>query len=429
MNNNEYHNEKINDDNKQNNIQEKKEKNHIIEEQKSSILNKKLTRREFIKKSIIGLGAITLGSYAIKDLILNQSFTGTDKTIKNTKPTTNWKWQKQAYYFQGSPNKAINCKLCPQSCYLTPGDRGFCRTRVNIDGKLYTYSYGNPVSINIDPIEKKPLYHFLPGTKAFSLSTAGCNLRCLFCQNADISQHKPEDLRHYDLFPKQTVAAVESEKFKDNKVKTIAYTYGEPVAYYDYMLDTSKLAQKSNIKNAVITAGYINKAPLNELMKYVDTIKIDLKGFNDQVYRKLTSSELQPTLETIKQINKKVWLEIVNLVVPTQNDNLEEIKQMSEWVKSLNKDIPLHFSRFDPQYKLQHLPPTPMQTLQKAYDIAKEVGLNYVYIGNVPHGDYENTYCPKCGKIAIERHGYIIKQMNIKDGKCTECNQPIAGIF
>lgn len=394
----------------------------------SDFLNQKLSRREFIKKSVIGLGALAIGAYTIKGLMLNPSFSR-DHTLKNEPLKSTWKFTREAQFYTKLNNKEVRCELCPHQCYLADKDRGFCRARVNKEGKLYTTSYGCPASIHIDPIEKKPFYQFLPGTKAFSLSTGGCNLRCLYCQNWELSQNKPEDLNVADLPPEKTVAAVLASKQQDSSVKSIAYTYGEPVAFYDYMVDTAKLAKQNGIKNTVITAGYLLEKPMNRLTNRVHAIKIDLKGFNNNFYRNVCSAELEPVLKATKQAAQKTWVEIVNLVVPTLNDNLEELKQLSEWVKSVNKDIPIHFSRFHPQYKLTNLPPTPMETLKKAREQALDVGLNYVYIGNVPHGDYENTYCPKCKKIAIERHGYIIKQNNIKNGRCTACNEPITGVY
>lgn len=397
--------------------------------EKFDFFEQKLTRREFIKKSAIGIGALAFGAYTIKGLLMRPHTYMKDRTFRDKAPSELWKWSKEARFYTKLQNNEINCNLCPHNCYLLPDDRGFCRTCVNKNGKLYSITYGNPCSVHIDPIEKKPLFHFLPGTKAFSLSTAGCNLRCLFCQNWEISQFEPEETNNIDLMPDKTVYAVLYEKNKDSSVKTITYTYGEPVAYYDYMLDTAKIAKQNNIKNVVITAGYINEEPLKELAKTVDAIKIDLKGFNENFYRKVTSSELSHTLNAIKTTYKNSWLEIVNLIVPTLNDDMEEIKQMAEWLKSVNKDIPLHFSRFSPQFKLPHLPPTPMETLLKAREVALDAGLNYVYIGNVPHGDYENTYCPKCKQVVIERYGYFITKYLIKDGKCTVCEEKIAGVF
>lgn len=410
-----------------------KDKEKIPDKKKDNelnFLNQKLSRREFIKKGIVAIGGLALAGYTIDRLLMGKSKDAFSSIFKNDAPSTLWKWSREADHYITLQN-AVQCKLCPHECILNKNDRGRCRTRVNIDNKLYTLTYGNPCSVNVDPIEKKPLYHFLPGTGAFSLSTAGCNLHCLYCQNWQISQFGPEDTRNYDLMPDDTVKAVLQAKAQNPLVKSIAYTYGEPTSFYEYMKDTSKLAGKQGIKNVVITAGYMQEKPMKELCKYVDAIKVDLKGFNDAFMKKVTGSTLEPELKAIKTIHQsKVWLEIVYLMIPTMNDNMEEIRQMSEWlIENCDKDVPVHFSRFHPLYKLTNLPATPLETLKKARKVSMDAGLNYVYVGNVPHGDYENTYCPKCKKLVIERIGYIIKQNNIKDGKCVFCGKEIKGVW
>ncbi|MEM4347028.1 MAG: AmmeMemoRadiSam system radical SAM enzyme [Candidatus Altiarchaeota archaeon] len=393
----------------------------------TSFFKQKITRRDFLKKGVVGLFGIAAGYFILKKLFLEKL------PVENSVGSQIqelWKWSKEASYYEKFPSY-IRCKLCPHQCSLNENERGICRARVNFRGKLYTLTYGNPCALHIDPIEKKPFYHFLPGTFAFSLSTAGCNLRCKYCQNFDISQKKPEETTNYDMLPEKTVELALNEKGKDDKVMTIAYTYAEPVAFYDYMLDTAKIANEKGIRNVVVTAGYINEKPLINLAKEVDAIKIDLKGFNERFYREICEAELEHVLKACKITYREAkWFEIVNLVVPTLNDNLEEIKQLCEWIKeNLSKDIPLHFSRFHPMYKLTNLPPTPIETLKKARDIALNVGLNFVYIGNVPHDDYENTYCPKCKSLLIERIGYKIKRNDIIDGKCKNCGAKIPGIW
>lgn len=398
---------------------------------RGSFLDRKISRREFLQKAAVGVAGLGLGYYLLdewllKDLVPSQQ----QPAVNETAPKSLWKWSKEARYYTRYGD-GVRCMLCPNHCILSENGRGICRTRVNKDNKLYTLSYGNPCAIHVDPIEKKPFFHFLPGTKAFSLATAGCNLRCKYCQNWDISQTEPEKTQNYDLMPDATVDAALDAKSKDSLVKSIAYTYSEPVAFYDYVLDTSKSARSRGLKSVVITSGYMNPDPAGELAENVDAVKIDLKGFNSDFYRNVCAAELDRVLDAIKVFSKqKVWMEIVNLVVPTLNDNLDEVKAMCEWLKeNAGEDVPLHFSRFHPDYQLRNLPPTPTDTLLKAREIALDAGLNFVYVGNVPHGDYENTYCPKCNAIAIERIGYIIKQDNIIDGRCGSCGAKIAGVW
>jgi pyruvate formate lyase activating enzyme len=320
----------------------------------------------------------------------------------------------------------VRCLLCPHRCVLAEGERGRCRVRENRGGKLYTLVYGNPCSINLDPIEKKPLYHFLPGTAAFSLATAGCNLRCQYCQNYTISQQKPEDLRSYDAPPEAIVSSA-----VQNGAPTIAYTYSEPIVFYEYMLDTARMARRAGLRSAVISAGYINPEPLKELCRAVDAIKIDLKGNNEEFYRQVCSGTLQPVLDTIRTIHEMgTHLEIVNLVVPTLNDDLEELRALSEWVMdALGPNVPLHFSRFHPDYQLTNLPPTPIETLETARNTALDVGLHYVYLGNVPGHEGNHTYCPNCGELIVRRSGMATVEMNVVDGRCAKCNTPIAGVW
>ncbi len=322
--------------------------------------------------------------------------------------------------------KVIQCLLCPRECILKPNQKGYCTVRINIEGKLYTMTYNHPVSLAVDPIEKKPVFHMLPGTKSFSLATVGCNLRCIHCQNWEISQRNPEEIESYYLTPQQIVKmAVE------NNCKSISYTYTEPVIFYEYMLDIAKEAKKYKLKNIMVTSGYINLAPLDELVKYIDVFRVDLKGFSEEFYRKLAAGKLQPVLEVLKYLKQKgAFIEVVNLVIPTMNDNPTDIKKMCVWIKeNLSDETPLFFSRFYPMYKLTNLPPTPVNTLEKAYKIAKEVGLKYVYMGNVPGHPYESTYCPKCKKVLIKRVGYTVVENNIIKGRCKFCHTKIPGIW
>ncbi len=392
-----------------------------------------MDRREFLKKSTAGVIGVCAGSWALNLLGKEgESLSKLDAVPFKESKIELWKWSKEALYYSELTNNEVRCKLCPHRCLLKPNYRGACRTRVNKDGKLYTKTYGNPCAVNIDPIEKKPFYHFLPETKAFSIATAGCNLRCHYCQNWEISQSKPEITQNIDLMPNSLIEAVLKVQTTDSSVKSIAYTYAEPTTFYEYMIDSADLGREKGLRNVVISAGYMEKKPLKTLCKKVDAIKIDLKGFDEKFYRNICSAELEYVQDACVVVaDEAVHFEIVNLVVPTLNDDIKQIRRMCRWiVDELNTDIPVHFSRFSPAYKLKNLPPTPMETLIAAYETAKDAGLKYVYIGNVPHGDWENTYCANCKKLVIERQGYTIIQNKVgSDGKCSKCGKVIPGVW
>jgi pyruvate formate lyase activating enzyme len=320
----------------------------------------------------------------------------------------------------------VRCALCPHRCLLAEGERGLCRVRENRGGKLYTFAYGNPCTVQVDPIEKKPFFHFLPGTAALSLATAGCSLRCQYCQNYTISQRTPEQTSNYDAPPEAIVAAT-----IQSNAQTVAYTYSEPIVFYEYMLDTARLARRAGLRNAVISAGYVNPEPLRELCRAVDAIKIDLKGYNDDFYREVCGGTLAPVLEAIRTIHEMaIHLEVVNLVVPTLNDDPAELQQLVSWaLEALGPDVPLHFSRFHPDYQLLNLPPTPIETMEQARQMAMDAGLHYVYLGNVPGHAGNHTYCPGCGRMIIQRAGMATTAMHIKNGQCSFCHTPIAGVW
>ena len=306
------------------------------------------------------------------------------------------------------------------------GQYGFCRARKNIAGTLYTMGYGKPCSMNNDPIEKKPFFHVLPGVRVFSIASAGCTLRCRYCQNWEISQFTPEQTRNAILPP--TAAVENAVKYQSAGV---AYTYSEPVNFYEYMYDTAVLAEGKGLKNVIHTSGYINREPLEKLCKYLDAANVDLKGFTGEFYRDVCSAELQPVLDTLKTLKKNhVWIEITNLVVPGYNDNPDDIKKMCLWIReNLGADTPLHFTRFTPMYKLAQLGPTPVATLEKAWGIAHDAGLRYVYIGNVPGDERESTFCPRCGRLLIRRVLFSVLENNVKEGRCAYCLEKIPGIW
>ncbi|MCM8817368.1 MAG: AmmeMemoRadiSam system radical SAM enzyme, partial [Candidatus Omnitrophica bacterium] len=333
---------------------------------------------------------------------------------------------KEALFYEKADSQTVKCYLCPKNCLIPEGKYGFCRARKNIGGTLYSMGYGKPCSVAIDPMEKKPLFHYLPGSRTFSIASAGCSLRCLFCQNWQISQCSPEQTRNYNLSPQDVVRLA-----KEKNCPVIAYTYSEPVNFYEYMLDTAMIAKKQGVKNIMHTAGYINKEPLEKLLPYIDAANVDLKGFSQDYYKNVCGADLETILQTLKIMKKYgIWIEITTLIVPGYNDSPEELKKLCTWIKTnLGPDTPLHFSRFYPTYKLVHITATPYQTLEKAYEIAKECGLKYVYIGNVYDNPYEDTSCPKCGKIVVDRKGFEIIENNIRNGKCRYCGTKIAGVW
>jgi pyruvate formate lyase activating enzyme len=309
---------------------------------------------------------------------------------------------------------------------VSKGKRGICRVRENRDGKYYSLVYGNPCAVHLDPIEKKPFFHVLPGTTSFSLATVGCNFQCKFCQNWEISQAFPEDVYSYEVPPEMMV-----KKAKEIGARSMAYTYVEPTIFYEYMFDIGQLTKREGLLNVTHSNGFMNPGPLKNLCKVLDAANIDLKGFTENFYRELCAGELNPVLETLKTLKKeKVHLEITNLVIPTKNDDMPVLKEMCLWIKrELGADTPIHFSRFYPLYKLKSLPPTPVSILEKAREIASSAGLEYVYIGNIPGHAGENTFCPKCKKMIIRRTGYMVGEVNLKDGKCRYCGKPIPGIW
>jgi pyruvate formate lyase activating enzyme len=318
------------------------------------------------------------------------------------------------------------CTICPKGCELAPGETGDCRVRQNIDGKIRCTTYGKPCSLNIDPVEKKPLYHFLPGSPILSIATAGCNLHCAQCQNWQISQSAQRPASGKTVFPEDIVAMA-----KSRDCPAIAYTYTEPLVSFEYTYDCCKAAAASNIQNVLVTAAYINPAPLRELCRYVDAANVDLKSFSDDFYRETCGARLAPVLKALTLMKESgVLLEITNLIIPTLNDSEEETKRLCGWVvENLGSETPLHFSRFFPQNKLKHLPPTPPDTLLRAREIALESGLHFVYLGNLQADIGQDTLCPTCGKILIERHGYAIQNNLEPGGRCPGCATRIPGIF
>lgn len=319
----------------------------------------------------------------------------------------------------------IQCELCPTECILENYQIGGCRTRMNKEGVLYSLVYGKPCAVNVDPIEKKPFYHFLPATTAYSIATAGCVLGCKFCQNWQISQANPEDTDNHDLAPADVV-----RQALFYSCRSITYTYTEPTVFYEYMYDTAAIARRYGIRNTMHSCGYINEKPLRDIAKLLDAADIDLKAFTEDFYARVCGGRLRPVLNALEVLREEgVWLEITNLVIPTLNDDPKLIKEMCGWiVKNLGPDVPIHFSRFFPNYKLKDLPPTPLETLKETHAIARQAGLRYVYIGNL-RSEGENTYCHRCKRLLIERIGYVVKMNELTGNMCRYCGARIPGVW
>ena len=334
---------------------------------------------------------------------------------------------KEALLYGKKEGKKVKCNLCNHRCIIPDGKLGICRVRENRGGVLYSLSYGNLTSANIDPIEKKPIFHLKPGHVSYSIATAGCNFRCNFCQNWEISQKSEADrlgVSSFYISPKDAV-----RKAKSANCRSIAYTYTEPTIYFEYALETARLAHKDGLYNVFVTNGFMTKECLDTINGCLDAANVDLKSFSEDYYKKVCGARLKPVLESIEYMKKlNVWVEVTTLVVPTLNDSEKELKKIASFLAGVGKEIPWHISRFYPQFKVEDIPPTPMPTLKKAYTIGKEAGLKFVYLGNVA-GEGEDTVCPDCGESLIKRIGYFIKKNVISESKCTACGICIEGVF
>ena len=329
-------------------------------------------------------------------------------------------------YYQKLDNGWVQCRLCFRKCTIPEGGRGFCRVRENRSGKLYSLVYGQPATLQIDPIELEPMHHMVPGHRNLCVATASCNFRCKHCHNWHITQRGPEEISSVWVSPEEVIGRAIKEG-----CLSISHSINEPTIFYEYMYDIAKLAKKRGLKTLFHTNGSLNPEPLRELLKYMDGVTVDLKAFTTEFYQAISQAELDPVLRTLKIIKEEgVHLEIVYLVIPTLNDDLEEIREACGWIKNnLGKDVPLHFTRFFPNYKLTRLPPTPIETLEKASEIAKEIGLHYVYIGNVPGHEGNNTYCVNCKNRLIYRVGFMVVKNELKNGRCPFCDHRIPGIW
>lgn len=333
---------------------------------------------------------------------------------------------KEAMFFEKLENKKVKCNLCRHHCVIANGKKGICRVRENQEGTLYSLVYRKLISDNIDPIEKKPLYHFYPGTTSFSIATVGCNFRCLNCQNYEISQlpKDHEQIIGRDIAPEKIV-----EDALSYNCKSISYTYTEPTIFFEYAYEVAKIASSKSIKNVFVTNGYITRGALKEIKPYLHAANIDLKSFSNETYKKICGAKLEEVLDCIRSYKEMgIWIEITTLIIPEVNDSISELKQIANFICSVGPEIPWHVSRFYPRYRLIEKPPTPIELLSTARQIGIEAGLRYVYEGNVPGDGGENTYCYKCKKLLIKRYGYQILINNIVNQKCPACDTPIDGV-
>ncbi len=372
-----------------------------------------LTKREFLQAGLGGFCALCVAGIG----------TGANKGYAQTARKGFFR-PRPGKWFEKADNNNIRCRLCPWECKLQPGQRARCRVRSNHDGTGHTLAYGNPVLVQEDPVERKPFFHILPGSRALSVSTAGCNLSCKFCEVWDMALVDPEEVHAYDMPPGTVI-----EHAKAANLKSISYAFGEPVVFYEYMLETAKLAKKAGLLNLLHTAGYIQPEPLKELIDKIDAVNIDLKSFDSDFYRDVCGGKLEPVLESLKLLRQAgVHIEITTILIPTLNDDIKKIEQMCKWIKNeLGGDVPIHFARFYPLYKLANLPQTPVSTLDKARETAMDAGLEYVYVARVTGHAGENTFCPSCGDTVIKRLGFVVDEIHLAGGNCAHCGAAIPG--
>ena len=332
---------------------------------------------------------------------------------------------REARYYEKKPEKKVACQLCPHQCQVADLERGSCGVRENRGGTYYTLVYGQPCAVHIDPIEKKPLFHYFPGSQAYSLATAGCNFSCRFCQNWEISQRRPEQVQAVRMLPEEVI-----RQSRLHNCPLIAHTYSEPVIFYEYMRDCAALGKENGIPNVMISNGYIQKKPLLELCRLLGAVKIDLKAFTEKFYQEQCGGTLKPVLDTLLTLRgEKIWFEIVVLLIPGLNDSREEIESMCRWLsREMGDSVPLHFTRFAPTYMLKNIPPTPPDTLLQARRIALAAGIKFCYIGNLI-SDAEHTYCPTCGKLLLRRLMFSVENEGMKGNRCKFCGALIPGVF
>lgn len=385
----------------------------------------KCSRRDLLKSvACSGCGLLALSHE------LSAQDTATESKIDLSGPKLPGIQRHEAMFWEAQPDKRVLCKLCPRACSVADVERGYCGVRENRGGKYQTLVYGTLCSLNIDPIEKKPLFHYLPGTSAASIATPGCNMECKFCQNWEISQFRPEQVPSRLQTPQELVALCKQIP-AEHQCRTIAYTYSEPTIYYEYMHDVAAEARQHGLGSVAISNGYMLEEPLRRLCRQLTGIKIDLKAFTEDFYKKMCSAKLKPVLDAIVVLaSTGIWMELVILIIPTLNDGTDEIKGMAQWVvKNVGADVPMHFTRFHPIYRVQNLPPTPVQAVDRARRIALDAGVRYAYVGNIPWNEGESTFCHSCRKRLIHRRGFRIIENLIAAGACPQCKTRIPGVW
>jgi len=403
-------------------------------------MKRRLTRRQFLQQGLIAaLGAGLASCSGVRQATRSPPARSTEITtpaptllptpIAKPSPSAaeapGTELTEARYYTRLDGNR-VQCQMCFRRCTVPEGERGFCRNKVNVDGRYYTLVYGHPSALQIDPIEKEPSFHFWPGATIFCTGTASCNNRCKFCQNWHLSQRSFEEIEHAVASPASTV-----DLARDMGCDAVSFTYNEPTVFYEHMFDTAQTAKLEGMGTLFHTNGGMNEEPLAALLEVMDAVTVDLKAYTPEFYREVSASELEPVLRTLQQIHGSgKHLEIVNLVIPTLNDGPDEVRRMVRWIRdTLSAEVPLHFTRFHPAYKLTSLPPTPVETLAQAARIADEEGLQYVYVGNVPGHERNSTFCPACGEKIVNRTHFVVLSLDVVGGRCRFCNHPIPGIW
>jgi pyruvate formate lyase activating enzyme len=379
-----------------------------------------ISRRHFLRSSMGLCAASVLSAEMITSSISSMASPGGEEE-RNTGQSP-----VEAKYYRKLDHKKVLCELCPKECRVDDLERGYCGVRENRGGTYYTLVHSWPCTVHVDPIEKKPLFHFHPGKNAFSFATVGCNMDCKFCQNWQISQMRPEQASNFHLPPEKLV-----DLAIQRKCPVIASTYTEPVVFTEYVMDVAKEGKSRGVKSVMISNGYIKEKPMKDLCGVLDAVKVDFKAYTDRFYREVCSGTLKPVLDTLKLLDRSgIWYELVYLVIPTLNDSEKEIREMATWMTSnLKPHVPVHFTRFHPQYRLKNLPPTPPSTIEKAREITMKAGMKFVYVGNIPGHAGENTYCPKCNTVVIRRIGFRVLQTKLKGNRCASCGEVIPGVF
>ena len=333
---------------------------------------------------------------------------------------------REALLYKPAKGGYVDCFLCSFRCHIADGKFGVCGVRENVGGMLYTLVYGKLIAAHLDPVEKKPLFHFQPGSHSYSIATVGCNFRCLHCQNSEISQ-MPKDQKR--IVGEETGPEEVVEEAAKSGASSISYTYTEPTIFFEFAKDVGELAKRKNLKNIFVTNGYMTKECLDAMKGILDAANVDIKGFTEPFYKKICGARLAPVLESIEYMRSLgIWVELTTLIIPGRNDSEDELRAIAKWISKTDRAMPWHLSAFHPAYKLMDLPATPIETIERAREIGLEEGLRYVYTGNIPGMKGESTFCWSCKKILIERYGFIVRKNSIKDAKCPHCKAVIDGV-